>query len=93
LGHLIGHEKHLVFSETSSNAAAGSASHRGVHHRPRPAPPTAFKYQAIARIGGDQLTAQGLALDRPGSAFAMGGDRALAKAGRQAVSRDISPPE
>jgi hypothetical protein len=55
-------------------------------------PPTAFQCQAIARIGGDQLTAQGLAFDQPSSVFAItGGTGRWRNAGGQAVSRDISP--
>jgi hypothetical protein len=65
-----------------------------VHRRPRPAPPTAFQCQAIARVGGDQLTAQGLAFDQPSSVFAItGGIGGSRNAGGQAVSRDISQTE
>jgi len=54
--------------------------------------PTAFQCQAIARIGGDQVTAQGLAFDQPSSVFAItGGTGRWRNAGGQAVSRDVSP--
>jgi hypothetical protein len=49
-GHRNGDEKHLVFSETGSNPAAGSASHRGGAPSPAFSTPTAFRCQAIARI-------------------------------------------
>ena len=55
-------------------------------------PPTAFQCQAIARVGGDQLTAQGLAFDQPSSVFAItGGTGRWRNAGGQAVSHDLSP--
>jgi hypothetical protein len=54
-------------------------------------PPTAFQCQATARIGGDQLTAQGLAFDQPSSVFAItGGTGRWRNAGGQAVSHEIS---
>jgi hypothetical protein len=57
-------------------------------------PPTAFQCQAIARIGSDQLTAQGLAFDQPSSVFAItGGTGRWRNAGGQAVSREISQTE
>jgi hypothetical protein len=57
-------------------------------------PPFALQCQAIARIGGDQLTAQGLAFDQPSSVFAItGGTGRWRNAGGQAVSRDISQTE
>jgi hypothetical protein len=55
-------------------------------------PPTAFQCQATAYLGGDQLTAQGLAFDQPSSVFAItGGTGRWRNAGGQALSRDISP--
>jgi len=57
-------------------------------------PPFAFQCQATARIGGDQLTAQGFAFDQPSSVFAItGGTGRWRNAGGQAVSRDISETE
>jgi hypothetical protein len=54
-------------------------------------PPGAFQCQATADIGGDQLTAQGLAFDRPSNVFAItGGTGRWRNAGGQAVSREIS---
>ena len=56
--------------------------------------PGAFQCQAIARIGGDQLTAQGLAFDQPSNVFAItGGTGRWRNAGGQAVSREISQTE
>jgi hypothetical protein len=55
-------------------------------------PPFAFQCQATAYIGGDQLTAQGLAFDQPSSVFAItGGTGRWRNAGGQVVSREISP--
>jgi hypothetical protein len=56
--------------------------------------PGAFQCQAIARIGGDQLTAQGLAFDQPSNVFAItGGTGRWRNAGGQVVVRDVSETE
>jgi hypothetical protein len=55
-------------------------------------PPFAFQCQATARIGSDQLTAQGLVFDQPSSVFAItGGTGRWRNAGGQVVSREVSP--
>jgi len=55
-------------------------------------PPFAYQCQFTARIGGDQLTAQGLAFDQPINVFAItGGTGRWRNAGGQVVSSDVRP--
>jgi hypothetical protein len=57
-------------------------------------PPFAYQCQAIARIGGDQLTVQGLAFDQPSNVLAItGGTGRWRNAGGQVVVRDVSETE
>ena len=57
-------------------------------------PPSALQCQITARIGGDQLTAQGLSFDQPRNVFAItGGTGRWRNAGGQAVARDVSESE
>jgi hypothetical protein len=57
-------------------------------------PPSALQCQITARIGGDQLTAQGLSFDQPRNVFAItGGTGRWRNAGGQAVARDVSETE
>jgi hypothetical protein len=53
--------------------------------------PPALQCVITARIGGDQLTVQGLALDQPRNVFAItGGTGRWRNAGGQVVSRSVS---
>ena len=57
-------------------------------------PPAAVQCVVTARIGGDQLTVQGLAFDQPRNVFAItGGTGRWRNAGGQAVVRDVSETE
>ena len=57
-------------------------------------PPSALQCQISARIGGDQLTLQGLAFDQPRNVFAItGGTGRWRNAGGQVVVRDVSDTE
>ena len=57
-------------------------------------PPSAFECVITARIGGDQLTVQGLAFDQPRNVFAItGGTGRWRNAGGQVVVRDVSDTE
>ncbi len=57
-------------------------------------PPFALQCVVSARIGGDQLTVQGLAFDQPTNVFAItGGTGRWRNAGGQAVVRDITETE
>jgi hypothetical protein len=57
-------------------------------------PPSALQCQITARIGGDQLTVQGLSFDQPTNVFAItGGTGHWRNAGGQAVVRDVSESE
>ena len=57
-------------------------------------PPSALQCQISARIGGDQLTLQGLAFDQPRNVFAItGGTGRWRIAGGQVVVRDVSDTE
>ena len=55
-------------------------------------PRSALQCQITARLGGDQLTLQGLSFDQPRNVFAItGGTGRWRNAGGQVVSREISP--
>jgi hypothetical protein len=57
-------------------------------------PPPALQCVITARIGGDQLTVQGLAFDQPRNVFAItGGTGRWRNAGGQVVVRDVSETE
>ena len=57
-------------------------------------PPSALQCQISARIGGDQLTLQGLAFDQSRNVFAItGGTGRFRNAGGQVVVRDRSDTE
>jgi len=57
-------------------------------------PPSALQCQITARLGGDQLTLQGLSFDQPTNVFAItGGTGRWRNAGGQAVARDVSDSE
>ena len=57
-------------------------------------PPSALQCQISARIGGDQLTLQGLAFDQSRNVFAItGGTGRWRNAGGQVVVRDVSDTE
>ena len=57
-------------------------------------PPSAIQCVITARIGGDQLTVQGLALDQPRNVFAItGGTGRWRNAGGQVVVRAVSETE
>jgi hypothetical protein len=57
-------------------------------------PPGAVECVITARIGGDQLTVQGLSFDQPRNVFAItGGTGRWRNAGGQVVVRDVSETE
>lgn len=57
-------------------------------------PPGAVECVITARIGGDQLTVQGLSFDQPRNVFAItGGTGRWSNAGGQVVVRDVSETE
>ena len=57
-------------------------------------PPSAVECVITARIGSDQLTAQGLSFDQPRNVFAItGGTGRWRNAGGQVVVRDVSETE
>jgi hypothetical protein len=57
-------------------------------------PPPAVQCVVTARIGGDQLTVQGLAFDQPRNVFAItGGTGRFRNAGGQVVIRSVSETE
>ena len=57
-------------------------------------PPSALQCQISVRLGGDQLTLQGLSFDQPRNVFAItGGTGRWRNAGGQAVARDVSESE
>jgi hypothetical protein len=57
-------------------------------------PPSAVECVITARIGSDQLTAQGLSFDQPRNMFAItGGTGRWRNAGGQVVVRDVSETE
>ena len=57
-------------------------------------PPSALQCQISVRLGGDQLTLQGLSFDQPRNVFAItGGTGRWRNAGGQAVARDVSETE
>jgi hypothetical protein len=57
-------------------------------------PPSAVQCQITARLGGDQLTLQGLSFDQPTNVFAItGGTGRWRNVGGQAVVRDVSEGE
>jgi hypothetical protein len=57
-------------------------------------PPAALQCVVTARLGGDQLTVQGLAFDQPRNVFAItGGTGRYRNAGGQVVVREVSDTE
>jgi hypothetical protein len=57
-------------------------------------PPSAVQCVITARLGSDQLTAQGLSFDQPRNVFAItGGTGRWRNAGGQVVVRDVSDTE
>jgi hypothetical protein len=66
----------------------------GVHLRPPREAPAALQRQFSSRIGGGQLTFQGLVFDGPRTVFAItGGTGRWRNAGGQAVAVDVSETE